>query len=103
MQADAEEIIILPESGLAPACFKRRAQVSDPTLGTPPIINSFLLLPGHWRFLSKGKYAGLGIGDVSKCMHSLLMHLSCKAWFLSTASVASACSAQRLSILRPIY
>lgn len=55
MQADAEEIIILPESGLALACFKRRAQVSDPKLGTPIIKSSsvLLLILGYWRFFNK--------------------------------------------------
>ena len=72
MQADAEEIIILPKSGLALACFKRRAQVSDPKLGTPIIKSSSLplLLPGQWIFLSKEEYAGLGVRDACKCMHS---------------------------------
>ena len=70
MQADAEEIMILPKSGLALACFKRRARVSDPKLGTP-----FSAASRTLEILIKRKYAGLDIGDVCKCMHSLLMHL----------------------------
>ena len=105
MQADAEEIIILPESGLALACFKRRAQVSDPKLGTPIIKSSSfpLLLLGNWTFLSKENMLVWASETYANAYTACATHLACKAWLLFTASIASACSAQCLSILRPIY
>ena len=105
MQADAEEIIILPESGLALACFKRRAQVSDPKLGTPIIKSSsvLLLILGYWRFFNKREIYWSGHWRRMQ-MHAqpILRTFHVRVWFLFTASIASACSAQRLSILRPI-
>lgn len=102
MQADAEEIIILPKSGLALACFKRRAQVSDPKLGTPIIKSlSFPSVASRaFEFLIKGGVCGSGtLETYASACTACSAHLSCKAWFLFTAS---ACSAQRLSILRPL-
>ena len=105
MQADAEEIITLPESGLALACFKRRAQVSDPKLGTPIIKSlSFPFATSRaFEFLIRGGVCWSGtLETYANACIACSTHLSCKTWFLFTASIASACSAQLLSILRPI-